>query len=137
MAEREIYSVDLWSNWLGEFDAALDDFYDKYGCLPNLLEASEHTLSQFDYMATVVPAIRKKLDLNDLLPGEPVELAGLYFDDWLVHFCICDDIEDKQFCLVFADNLPDDFDDDDDDSGDNDLPVLPLTPEWMENEIIV
>ena len=62
------YEINQWSDWLKELALSVEDFYNTFDKLPNILEASEHTFSQFEFMTEVSPIGQeiKNVDTNKI-----------------------------------------------------------------------
>jgi ribosomal protein L11 len=62
------FEINQWSNWLKELALSVEDFYNTFDKLPNILEANEHTFSQFEFMTEVSPIGQeiKNVDTNKI-----------------------------------------------------------------------
>ena len=49
MVIEKNYQISEWINWNHTINEAIHDFYDIYFCKPSILEANNHTFSQFDF----------------------------------------------------------------------------------------
>src|SRR5690606_23892926 len=67
------YEIKKWSEWLDELTDAARDFYQTFDKTPYLLEATEHTLSQFEYMTAHAPVGNEIMNMDSEKLGNQVE----------------------------------------------------------------
>jgi hypothetical protein len=113
MKFEKLYTIKKgeWMAWRETLADAIDDFYEVYSMYPNILEASDHTLSQFDFLVNIMPDERQHVQKKDdvtgtiSMPGksETILLSGfdsIYTD---IDFAIDNQLADKEFRLVYDD----------------------------------
>lgn len=100
---------------------AIEDFYVSFSIHPIILEANLHTHSQIDFLVNVVPGEKEKLHhVNELTHevsypklNEKVGINQFSTTNCSLEFAVDDQLEDKEFVLVY-DSDPDWGGDDDD-----------------------
>jgi len=114
MKFEKLYSIKNgeWTRWSNTIADAIRDFYTVYSFYPNILEANDHTFSQFDFLANVVPNERQCVTTTDDVTGT-TKLADETDDIYLSSFDFCDEADidfavdhhlpDKKFRLVYDD----------------------------------
>jgi hypothetical protein len=128
MKIEKTYSIKkgAWTQWTHTLADAIDDFYKIYRYYPNILEANDHTLSQFDFLVNINPDERQHVVQDDDVTGitklpDKTENIVLNSFDYCniadIDFAIDNQLADKAFRLVY----------DDDPEWD--------TPEWDQPEI--
>ncbi len=116
------YLIDKWTDWNHTLSESIEDFYLNFSFYPNILEANNHTYSQFDFLINEIPNekqnVYKQNDLtNNIEKPEDKEYIGISAFETMkasVDFAIDIKLEDKEFRLIY---------DSDPDWGDNDLIV--------------
>ena len=114
MEIEKIYSIKEgeWTKWADTLADAIMDFHNAYTYYPNILEANDHTFSQFNFLTNVVPGERQYCTYkNDItgkkrLPDETEYIRlccfRLYGADDL-DFAVDNELADKEFRLVYDD----------------------------------
>lgn len=103
------YIFEKWSDWSDKLSESIDDFYNYFSLPPKILEANEHTFSQFDYLTNERPDERKKVKKENMLTKEIEKLKpddNIVIDSFskggkTVRFAVDKKLEDKVFRLVF------------------------------------
>ena len=114
MKLKKLYSIKEgeWTKWSDTIAGAMKDFYSVYSLYPNILEANDHTFSQFDFLVNVDPAERKHVASKDdvtgiiRIPGkvENISLNGFDFnDDADIDFAVDNELSDRDFSLIYDD----------------------------------
>jgi hypothetical protein len=97
------YEINEWSNWLKELALSVGDFYTTFDKLPNILEANEHTFSQFEFMTEISPIGQeiKNVDSNKLgNETKKPRIRELTFkDQCTLAFYVNDSFTDKKYRL--------------------------------------
>jgi len=102
-------------NWYGFDDHifnAAKRFYAKHGIFPNTVVFNEHTYQQVCFLTSVSP---KRACLVDDEGEDFIEIGIFKYIDCALQCAISEELNDKEFLLVFNDE-PDDDDDSDDDT---------------------
>lgn len=119
------YIIEKWSGFDDCIFEALNDFYFTYHLMPKMLLANKHTFSQIDFMANIIPELRKTSGdfdevTNEFIPvkeGEDFKLYQYATLNCTVEFNIENNIEDKAFVLKY---------DSESKSNDDELNILPI-----------
>lgn len=122
MIFEKIYLIDKWTDWSHTLSKSIDSFYIDFSYYPNILEANNHTYSQFDFLINEMPNEKEKVNrLNELTdkiekPNENDYIMISTFETikTSVDFAMDDNLKDKEFRLIY----------------DSD-------PEWGEDDIII
>ncbi len=97
------YEINQWSDWLKELALSVEDFYNTFDKLPNILEASEHTFSQFEFMTEISPIGQelKNVDTNKIgNETKKPRIRELTFkDQCTLTFHVNDKFPDKKYRL--------------------------------------
>ena len=68
MKFEKIYLIDKWTDWNHSLSKSIDSFYIDFSYYPNILEANNHTYSQFDFLINEMPNEKEKVNrLNELM----------------------------------------------------------------------
>ena len=114
MEIEKIYSIKEgeWTKWADTLADAIMDFHNAYTYYPNILEANDHTFSQFDFLANVVPDERQRVVHEDDVTGIkrlPSETENIllrsfsFYDAADLDFAVDNELADKKFRLVYDD----------------------------------
>ena len=114
MKFEKVYSIKKgeWTRWSETLAEAIKDFQSVYTFYPNILQANDHTFSQFDFLANVVPNERQRVTITDDVTGttkladetEDIYLSGFDFcDEADIDFAVDNHLTDKEFRLVYDD----------------------------------
>lgn len=99
------YDINQWSNWLDELANSVRDFYNTFNKLPNILEANEHTFSQFEFMVEVSPIGQEIKNVETGLLGNDIKkplIRSLEFKgECTLSFIINNSFSDKKYLLKF------------------------------------
>jgi hypothetical protein len=135
MKFEKIYSIKKgeWTKWSDTLAEAIRDFLSVYTFYPNFIEASEHTLSQFDFLTTVRQDERQRVVIEDDVTGitrlpdktEEIALGSFSFRDQDIDFVVDCQLADKKFRLVY------------DDDPDYDEPEIPIDCPENEYDLIL
>src|SRR5690554_5758976 len=61
------YLINKWTDWNHTLSESIEDFYLNFSFHPNIIEANDHTYSQFDFLINEIPSEKQKVyKLNDL-----------------------------------------------------------------------
>lgn len=97
------YEINQWSDWLKELALSVEDFYNTFDKLPNILEASDHTFSQFEFMTEISPIGQelKNVDTNKIgNETKKPRIRELTFkDQCTLTFHVNDNLLDKKYRL--------------------------------------
>ena len=136
MILEKIYSIKEgeWTKWSDTLADAIKDFHNIYTYYPNILQANDHTFSQFDFLTNVVPDERQRVVHEDDITGvktlpdetENILLRGFNFCNAAdIDFAVDNQLADKEFRFVY------------DDEPDWDEPEMPVECPENEVEIVV
>lgn len=109
MKFQKVFNIDKWCDWHSSLSDFIDDFYAEFSFNPNILEANEHTFSQFDFLAAEVPGEQEKVSKKDDVTNRVEELSGnekivleeyVYGDVTLV-FAVDDALKNKELRLIY------------------------------------
>ena len=114
MKFEKIYLIKKgeWTKWSDTIANAIENFYSVYSYYPNILEANDHTFSQFDFLVNVKPDERQRVaDLDDVtgikrLPDETENILLKSFDfhdDADIDFAVDNQLTDRKFRLIYDD----------------------------------
>ena len=114
MKFEKVYSIkkDEWMKWSDTIAAAIEDFQSVYTFYPNILEANDHTFSQFDFLVNIIPNERQRVVHKDDITGiiklpdktENIFLRSFDFcDEADIDFAVDNHLADKDFRLVYDD----------------------------------
>ena len=119
MKFQKKYMIKNWIDWSHLIHESSEDFYKTYSFYPNILQANNHTFSQFDFFVNEVPGedskvkrIDKEFEPHDV-PHE-IKLASFETEKYSIDFAVDETLNDKEIILIY-DSDPD-WDD-----GDNDI----------------
>ena len=97
------YQIKEWSKWLDELCDAARDFYKTFHKTPYLLEATKHTISQFEFMTAVAPVGNEIMNRDSNKLGNETEnpkIRELTFkDEFTMTFVVNENLKDKTFRL--------------------------------------
>ena len=125
MKFQKVYSIKEgeWTRWSDTIADAIRDFCSVYTFYPNILEANDHTFSQFDFLVNIMPNERQRVVCTDDVTGTtklPDEIENIllrsfdFCDEADIDFAVDNQLADKKFRLIYDDE-----------------------PEWDEQEIPV
>ena len=116
MKFEKVYSIkkDEWMKWSDTIAAAIRDFCSVYTFYPNILEANDHTLSQFDFLTNINPVDRQRVireaDISGIrfkvLPDETENILLNSFNFGKkadIEFAVDNHLAEKEFRLVYDD----------------------------------
>src|SRR5690554_4455046 len=120
------YLINKWTDWNHTLSESIEDFYLNFSFHPNIIEANDHTYSQFDFLINEIPSEKQKVyKLNDLTnkpeklkDNEYIGISAFETMKASIDFAIDIKLKDKEFRLIY-DSDPDWENDD----VINDLPV--------------
>lgn len=109
MKFKREYKITKWEDWSNKLTESIDDFYNYFSVYPKILEANEHTLSQFDFITNVKSDERKKVkkenmltkEIEKLKPNDKIVIDSFSKGGKTVRFAVDENMEDKVFRLVF------------------------------------
>jgi len=116
MKFEKVYSIEdgKWTRWSNTIADAIKDFCSVYTFYPNILEANDHTFSQFDFLANINPVDRQRVIREEDILGIrfkvlPDETENIYLNcfDFSnkadIDFAVDHHLADKEFRLVYDD----------------------------------
>lgn len=111
MILQKKYQFDKWSEWDHTLYNSATNFIKEFGFSPNILLANDYTYSQFDFITTINPEKKKNATRIDGVK-EPEDKKDINLSVYKsgqieIRFCI-DNIEDKEFILVYDDESDED-----------------------------
>ena len=114
MKFEKTYLIDKWTDWNHKLSKSIDDFYLNFAFYPNILEANNHTYSQFDFLINEMPSEKENVNkLNELTnkteklnKNEYVIISSFKTSKASVDFAIDFNLNDKEFRLIY-DSDPD------------------------------
>lgn len=114
MKTEKKYLIDKWTDWSHTLSEAIENFYLNFSLYPNILEANNHTYTQFDFLINEIPSEKQKVyKLNDLTnkiqkpeDKEYIGISGFQTIKASVDFAINNKLTDKEFQLIY-DSDPD------------------------------
>ncbi|MGI6320361.1 MAG: hypothetical protein ACOXZK_05270 [Bacteroidales bacterium] len=110
MYHKKNYNFDKWSEWNHQVNDSIKDFYSTFGIYPNILEASEHTHSQIDFLVGVMPNERENIiNIETGKVGSDTDnIVICSFENTIcsVDFSVNNEIKDKTYDLIY-DSEPD------------------------------
>jgi hypothetical protein len=113
------YLIQKWTDWNHKLSESIDDFYVNFSYNPNIIEANNHTYSQFDFLINEMPNEKQKVNRTNELtnkiekPNDDEYIGISTFETMKasVDFAIDIKLKDKEFRLIY-DSDPDWGDDD-------------------------
>jgi len=103
MKHSKDYEINKWSNWFKELVNAAQDFYNTFNELPNIIEANEHTFSQFEFITEISPVGQEIKNVETELLGcktKNPRIRELEFkDQFTLTFIVKDNFPDKKYRL--------------------------------------
>ncbi len=103
MKHSKDYEINKWSNWFKELVNAAQDFYNTFNALPNIIEANEHTFSQFEFITEISPVGQEIKNVKTELLGNKTKnprIRELEFkDQCTLTFIVKDNFPDKKYRL--------------------------------------
>ncbi|GHT11408.1 hypothetical protein AGMMS4956_04390 [Bacteroidia bacterium] len=133
MKKEKMYTFQKWERWSHAIASAMEDFWNTFHLQPGILEASEHTLSQFDYLTNINPQDRKNAHrdkgytpprLTGRALEEEIKLYGYSKTGIDLDFAVDEQLADMMFRLVY----------DDDAEWEEDDKITPEVPDFDERE---
>lgn len=111
MILQKKYQFDNWNDWDHTINISATNFIKEFGFSPNILLANEYTYSQIDFITTINPDKKqnaKRIDgVKELEDKNDINLSVYTSGEIEINFCI-DNIEDKEFILIYDDESDDD-----------------------------
>ena len=117
MKFQKVYSIKKgeWTRWSDTIADAIKDFCSVYTFYPNILEANDHTFSQFDFLANINPDDRRRVTREEDIIGlkfkvfpdetENINLSVFNFgNETGLDFAIDNHLPNKEFRLVYDDD---------------------------------
>jgi len=101
MKFEKVYSIKegTWIKNTKIFAEAIENFYDVFSYCPNILEANDHTLSQFNFLTDVV--------MEKRLSDKTVQIFLCSFRHWQynedIYFAVDNQLADREFRLIYDD----------------------------------
>jgi len=119
MKFEKLYLINKWTDWNHTLSDSIDNFYIEFLYYPNILEANNHTYSQFDFLINEIPNEKERVNrLNELTnkiekpkENEYIGISTFKTIKASVDFAIDNNLKDKEFKLIY-DSDPD-WDEDD------------------------
>lgn len=114
MRFEKMYMIAKWTDWNCKLFESIDDFFECYSYFPNIIEANNHTYSQFDFLINEIPNEKQRVaKLNDLTniiekpnSKEYVKISGFETMKASLEFAVDVKLKNKEFRLVY-DSEPD------------------------------
>jgi hypothetical protein len=114
MRFEKMYMIDKWTDWNCKIFESIDDFFECFSYYPNIIEANNHTYSQFDFLINEIPNEKQRVaKLNDLTniiekpnSKEYVKISGFETMKASLEFAVDVKLKNKEFRLVY-DSEPD------------------------------
>lgn len=111
--------IEKWTDWKHLLSDSIDEFFNTYSYYPNILEANEHTYSQFDFLINAMPNERTKVkneqnlnnEFDKSIEKEHIKISSFDNVKTSVDFAIDIKLKDKEIRLIY-DSEPDWSDDD-------------------------
>jgi len=117
MKFEKTYSIKEgeWTKWNKTLASAIDDFCCTYLYNPNILEANDHTLSQFDFLVNFKPNERQRVFREDDFTGlkiTPDETENIVLNSFSycdidcdidIDFAVDNRLSNREFRLVYDD----------------------------------
>lgn len=116
MEFEKTYSIKKgkWTKWADTVADAIDDFYSVYSFFPNILLASDHTFSLFDFMVNLVPGEKQKVFSEDAITEtmkrlnetdtDHVSITSFNYKNMKLKFAIDNQLAFNKFILIYDDN---------------------------------
>ena len=105
---KKEYFIIEWTKWDSTVFGAIKNFYDTFTFKPNIMQANEHTFSQFDFLANVRPGDKQHI-INEkgekASEDEEVSIGGFGCKLTDIDFAIDNQLQDKTFCLIYDDDV--------------------------------
>ena len=106
---KKEYTINEWTKWDSTVFDAIKNFYDTFTLKPNIIQANEHTFSQFDFLSDVRIEKRQNVvnkETNEKIPqGKEVNLDCYSCKLADIDFAIDNKLQDKSFCLIYDDDV--------------------------------
>ncbi len=114
MKQEKKYTITLWEEWNKTISDAIDDFFQSFLNYPIIIQANEHTFSQFDFLINIKPGERDRVThidehTNKSMPipeDEFIEITSFTCNNCNLDFSLLEELSDKEFLLVY-DSEPD------------------------------
>jgi len=114
MRFEKMYLIDKWTDWNSRLFESIDDFFENFSYYPNIIEANNHTYSQFDFLVNEMPTEKQRVaKLNELTnifekpnSNEYISLSGFNTLKTSVEFAVDEKMKNKEFRLIY-DSDPD------------------------------
>lgn len=109
MKFQKTYKLDKWTEWNKFIADSMENFYIAFNFNANILEANEHTLSQFDFLINNIPNekefIKGKNDITGEIKipkaNEHIKLSSFQHKSNSLDFCIDNNLLDKEIRLNY------------------------------------
>lgn len=113
------YQIKNWRNWHDTINQTSIQFYEEFSFFPTILEANDYTFSQFDFLININPNEKENVTKNNELTNqeeiinknEEVKIAGFKTTNTDIDFAIDEELNDKEFRLVYDSDAEWDNDD--------------------------
>jgi hypothetical protein len=76
MIFQKTYQFKEWTKWSSMMPSFIEDFQTEFSYYPNILQANKHTLSQFDFLATIDPEETKNVHKINDYTNQPEEIES-------------------------------------------------------------
>ena len=114
MKFEKTYLIDKWTDWNHMLSESIDNFHLFFSYYPNIIEANNHTYSQFDFLINEMPNEKQKVNrFNEMTNriekpnnNEYICISSFKSLKASVEFAIDHKLNDKEFRLVY-DSEPD------------------------------
>jgi hypothetical protein len=109
MKLEKLYLIEKWVDWNRLISDAIHDFFSSFSYYPNILEANEHTFSQFDFLVNEMPDEKQNAQRMDdgktskADENEYISLSSFENSCASVDFAVDNQLKDKEFRLVYDD----------------------------------
>jgi len=108
MIFKQKYTLRKWTEWDSFISMSINDFIDRYSFCPIIIEANEHTFSQFDFLVNIIPNEKSKLrdEYMKTVPtkDENVCLGSFGNGKCSVTFAMNNSLKDKEISLIYDDD---------------------------------
>jgi len=106
MTFKKTFNIKSWFDWDDIVFNALEVFEATYNLQANILQANEHTLSQFELIAMISPKRENAKNAFGQSPkkNELFRLSSFQSHPYDIDFAVNDKIIDKTFELVYDDD---------------------------------
>lgn len=107
---EKTYKIEKWTEWNRFIADSMDNFYETFSFQANILEANDHTLSQFDFLINNIPNEKESIKGKDDITGEIklpkvnefVKLSSFQYKSNSLDFCVDNNLLDKKIRLNYV-----------------------------------